>query len=61
MPLRLVTGDDLIKEFKLSPGRNIGRLLTMVREAQAAGEVSTREEALEYIRIELDKGASCAA
>ena len=61
MPVRLVTGDDLIKEFKLSPGRNLGRLLTMVTEAQAAGEVSTREEALEYIRIELDKGACCAA
>jgi poly(A) polymerase/tRNA nucleotidyltransferase (CCA-adding enzyme) len=61
MPVRLVTGDDLIKEFKLSPGKNIGRLLTMVMEAQAAGEVSTREEALQYIRTELDKGACCAA
>jgi len=61
MPVRLVTGDDLIQEFKLSPGRIIGRLLAMVSEAQAAGEVSTREEALEYIRNELDKGACCAA
>lgn len=61
MPVRLVTGDDLMKEFKLSPGKNIGRLLTIVMEAQAAGEVSTREEALQYIRNELDKGACCAA
>ncbi len=61
MPVRLVTGDDLIQEFKLSQGRIIGRLLAMVSEAQAAGEVSTREEALEYIRNELDKGACCAA
>ncbi len=56
-----MTGDDLIQEFKLSQGRIIGRLLAMVSEAQAAGEVSTREEALEYIRNELDKGACCAA
>jgi poly(A) polymerase len=61
MPVRLVTGHDLIKEFKLSPGKNIGRLLTMVMEAQAAGEVSTREEALQYIKNEIDRGACCAA
>jgi poly(A) polymerase len=61
MPVRLITGEDLIKEFRMSPGRTIGRLLTMIREAQAAGEIRTREEALQYVRNELGKGACCAA
>jgi hypothetical protein len=61
MPVRLLTGEDLIHEFRLRPGRAIGRLLTMIREAQAAGEISTREEALQYVRNELGRGACCAA
>ncbi|MBN1374706.1 MAG: CCA tRNA nucleotidyltransferase [Dehalococcoidia bacterium] len=61
MPLKLITGDDLINEFNLVPGKNIGRLLSMVREAQAAGEIHTREEALKYIRNDLGRGACCAA
>lgn len=61
MPVRLITGEDLMKEFRISPGRTIGRLLTLIREAQAAGEIRTREEALQYVRDELGKGACCAA
>jgi len=61
MPVRLIDGNDLMCEFKLSPGRQIGRLLSMVREAQAAGEIRTREEALELVRNELGKGCCCAA
>jgi putative nucleotidyltransferase with HDIG domain len=45
-PARLVTGDDLMAELGMQPGPKIGRLLEAVREAQAAGEVRTREEAL---------------
>jgi poly(A) polymerase len=61
LPVRLVTGDDLINEFRLHPGKDIGRLLNLVREAQAAGEISTREDALQYVRNEMDRGACCAA
>ncbi len=60
-PVRLITGDDIIREFKLSPGRKIGRLLMLVSEAQATGEIRTREEAIQLVRNELDKGACCAA
>ena len=45
-PPPLVTGDDLMAELGLEPGREIGRLLEALREAQAAGEVRTRQEAL---------------
>ena len=52
-PARLIDGHDLINIFGLSPGPGIGQFLESVREAQAADEVSTREEALVYIRKRL--------
>ena len=48
--IKLVDGHNLMNTFGLSPGPLLGELLESVREAQAAGEVATREEALEYIR-----------
>jgi poly(A) polymerase len=52
-PAKLVDGHDLIRIFGLSPGPKMGQLLEAVREAQASGEVTTREEALAYIREKL--------
>ncbi len=49
MPPKLIDGHDLIDKFGLSPGPKIGEILEAVREAQAAGEVTTQEEALAYI------------
>ena len=43
---RLVTGHDLMQCLNLPPGPEIGRLLEQIDEARAAGEISTREEAL---------------
>lgn len=57
-PPKLITGNDLMTELKISPGPLVGRLLEMVREAQAAGEVSTREEALDLARAHLSDQAS---
>jgi putative nucleotidyltransferase with HDIG domain len=45
-PVPLVNGTDLITEFGLSPGPAIGELLELLKEAQATGKISTREEAL---------------
>ena len=50
----LVNGHDIIKVFSLSPGPKVGLLLGLVQEAQAAGEVSTKEEAVELVRHSLD-------
>jgi poly(A) polymerase len=52
-PIRLVDGHDLINIFGLEPGPGIGEILEAVREAQASGELSDREEALDYIRQRL--------
>ncbi len=53
-PPLLISGTDLMQDRGLSQGPIIGRLLREVREAQAAGAVSTRDEALEFARRWLD-------
>jgi tRNA nucleotidyltransferase/poly(A) polymerase len=45
-PPPLVSGHDLMSTLGLEAGPEIGRLIEALREAQAAGEVRTREEAL---------------
>jgi len=52
-PPKLVDGHDLINILGMSPGPRIGEFLEQVREAQASGELATREEALSYIREHL--------
>jgi putative nucleotidyltransferase with HDIG domain len=42
----LVDGHTLIAYFKLAPGPQVGALLEQLREAQAAGEITTPEEGL---------------
>jgi len=54
-PPRLLNGDELMKELKLDPGRIVGQLLEAIREGQAIGKVSTREEAIEYAIAEMDR------
>lgn len=49
-PEPLLRGDDLMAELAMEPGPEVGVLLERVREAQAAGDVSTAEEALELAR-----------
>jgi len=49
VPPKLIDGHDLINIFGLSPGPRIRELLEAVREAQATGELATREEASAYI------------
>jgi len=53
VPPKLVSGNDVINIFGMSPGPRIGELLEAVREAQASGELASREEALSYIREHL--------
>ncbi len=46
---RLLSGEDIMAGFGLTPGPKIGELLEAVREAQATGEVANREDALDCI------------
>ncbi len=45
-PPPLLTGDELMAALGIAPGPEVGRLLTLVLEAQAAGEIATKDEAL---------------
>jgi len=54
-PPRLLDGNELMKELNLEPGQIIGRLLESIREAQATGKISTREEALDFAQEEMKK------
>ena len=49
-PAKLIDGNDLINLFGMKPGAQMGALLEEIKEAQAAGEVTDREAALEYVR-----------
>jgi poly(A) polymerase len=55
-PPKLIDGYDLINLFGLKPSPEIGELLETVREAQGAGEITTREEALSLVRRQLAQG-----
>ena len=50
VPLKLINGSDLINVFGMKPGAAMGELLESIREAQASGELTTREGALDYVK-----------
>ena len=47
-PPRLLDGNELMTEFDLKPGPRVGEVLEAIRESQATGKVSTREEAMSF-------------
>ncbi len=53
-PAKLIDGHDLANIFGLKPGPAMGEILEAVREAQASGELTSRQEALDYIRQRLE-------
>ncbi|MDY7018646.1 MAG: HD domain-containing protein [Chloroflexota bacterium] len=52
-PVKLVNGHDLMNKFGLTPGPLVGKLLSIVYEAQASGEITTDKEALALVKREL--------
>lgn len=48
-PVKLISGDDLKKQFGLKPGPMFKEILTFVDEQQALGKISSKEEALEIV------------
>lgn len=47
-PRNLIDGHDIMQALDLPPGPKIGQLMAAVREAQAVGEIETREQALSF-------------
>jgi poly(A) polymerase len=54
-PVKLVDGHDLLR-MGLKPGPEIGELIETIREAQAAGEVTSRRDALELANTLIRQG-----
>lgn len=44
LPKPILSGDDIMKNFKLKPGKKIGELITVLREAQLSGQVGEEDE-----------------
>ena len=53
LPMKLIDGNDIINTFDLAPGPLVGKLLAIVNEAHASGELNTREKAIALVRREL--------
>ena len=47
LPLR---GDELAREAGIEPGPELGRVLDQLREAAYAGEIASRDDAVEIAR-----------
>ena len=54
-PPALLSGDEVMRDFRLAPGPQIGKLLEEVQEGQAAGLISNKEMAYQHIHCKLDR------
>lgn len=52
-PVPLLNGQDLIDLFDMEPGPEIGRILRLIEEGQAAGEIGSREEAMRFAQEQM--------
>ncbi len=57
-PPALLTGDDVMTLLGVLQGPQVGAVLEALREAQSAGEVVSREQALEWARLFVADGRS---
>jgi hypothetical protein len=53
-PPKLIDGHTIMDRLGVAPGPQVGQILEAVREAQAAGEIETAEEALDLARKTLE-------
>jgi len=60
-PPPLINGYELMEVFKLAPGAIIGCLLDEIKEGQAAGEIISREDALDFAQNLLEKNDKLAS
>jgi putative nucleotidyltransferase with HDIG domain len=47
---KLISGSEIMRRFDLPAGPRIGQLIEELREAQATGEVTNRDQAVEFVR-----------
>ena len=49
-PIALITGDDLRTDLGIAPSPKIGELLEIVKIAQVEGKISSKQEAIEFVK-----------
>ena len=49
-PPTLLSGHDIIETLQIKPGPEIGRLLRLLEEAQATGQVTDRQQAVQFVK-----------
>jgi len=49
----LVSGHDVMSEFDLSPGPQVGKILKLIEDAQLEGKIKTKPEAIKYVKSKL--------
>ncbi|MBD2188538.1 CCA tRNA nucleotidyltransferase [Pseudanabaena mucicola] len=49
-PIALISGDDLREELGIAPSPKIGELLESVKIAQVEGKISSKQEAIEFVK-----------
>jgi hypothetical protein len=59
-PQRLLTGEEIMAALGISPGPEVGRLLSSLAEAQGAGDVRDREGALSFVRRQHERPEALA-
>ncbi len=52
-PLKLIDGNEIMEKFRLDPGPRVGEILEALHEAQAAGEIIDKDQALKFIERRL--------
>lgn len=52
-PAKLIDGNDIMREFGLKPGPEVGRLLEMIEEAVLEDKVKSKEDALQYLKTQI--------
>jgi poly(A) polymerase len=57
---QLLDGNDIMECLSLEPGPEIGHILDLIQEAQANGEVTTKGEAIQLIKSDLQVGRPSA-
>jgi poly(A) polymerase len=57
-PPLLLNGREVMKTLGLTPGPRVGEFLEALREAEATGEVTTREQAVEFLKRRNGGGAA---
>jgi len=50
LPPKLIDGHELMRYLRIKPGPRVGKLLSVIQDAQADGKVKTREEAFAFAK-----------